>query len=128
MNTGLLVITHNSIGADIVSTATDIFGNLPLQVIVMEIRPNSIYDDKLSEAQKHIAELSKQGDVLVLSDIFGATPCNIAVKAAEGTGAKVIAGINLPMLVRILNYAQLPLNEIVAKALAAGKDSIIECV
>lgn len=127
MTIGILIITHNEVGTDILSTARDIFGGLPANATVISIKPNSDYDKKLVEARHHIAELDTGDGVLILTDIFGATPCNIALKAARHTNTKVVAGINLPMLVRVLNYAHLPLKKIVSKAVSAGHDSIFEC-
>lgn len=127
MSIGILIITHNEVGIDILSTARDIFGGLPANTTVIAINPNSDYDKKLVETQRRIAELDTGDGVLILTDIFGATPCNIALKAARNTNTKVVAGINLPMLVRVLNYAHLPLAKIVDKAVSAGHDSIFEC-
>lgn len=127
MSIGILIITHNEVGNDILSTARDIFGALPTNTTVISIKPNSDYDKKLVEVRHSIAELDTGDGVLVLTDIFGATPCNIALKAAKNTNTKVVTGINLPMLVRVLNYAHLPLKKIVDKAVSAGHDSIFEC-
>jgi PTS system ascorbate-specific IIA component len=127
MSVGLLVITHNGIGKDILATAGDIFGSIPMQVRVISITPQGSYEASLTKAEKEVQELDSGDGVLILTDIFGATPSNIALKAAKGRNACVIAGINLPMVVRVLNYSQLPLSKIVAKATSAGHDSIIEC-
>ncbi|MBN1379077.1 MAG: PTS fructose transporter subunit IIA [Gammaproteobacteria bacterium] len=127
MSVGLLIITHNGIGKDILTTATDIFGGLPMQVKVISISPNGSYDANLETAIKQIQDLDSGEGVLILTDIFGATPSNIAIKAARGKNACVITGINLPMVVRVLNYSQLPLKKIISKATSAGHDSIIEC-
>ena len=127
MSVGLLIITHNKIGANILATAEDILGHsLPMKVEVIEVKPDSPYDAKLAAAKKSIQELDSGDGVLVLTDIFGATPCNIATKAANGSNTQVIAGINLPMIVRVLNYHDLPLKKLAAKANSAGHDGIIE--
>ena len=127
MSIGLLVITHNRIGADILTTAQDILGRaLPINTRVIEIKPDSVFEQKLSRAQKDIEELDSGEGVLILTDLFGATPANIAKKAASGHNAAVVCGINLPMVVRVLNYFNLPLKKIVYKATSAGHDSIIE--
>ncbi len=127
MSVGLLIITHNGIGKDILATASDIFGGLSMPVKVISVLPQGNYAENLSTAEEYMDELDAGDGVLVLSDIFGATPSNIATKAAEGRKACVIAGINLPMVVRVLNYSQLPLKEIASKAASAGHESIIQC-
>ena len=127
MSVGLLIITHNGIGKNILATASDIFGGLSMPAKVISVLPQGNYAENLSTAEEYIDELDSGDGVLVLSDIFGATPSNIATKAEEGKKACVIAGINLPMVVRILNYSQLPLSEIATKAASAGHESIIQC-
>ncbi len=127
MSVGLLIITHNGIGKDILNTASDIFGGLPIQVKVIGVLPHGDYDKDLLTANKYLDELDTGDGVLILTDIFGATPSNIALKSARERNACVIAGINLPMVVRILNYSQLSLKKIVLKATSAGHDSIIKC-
>jgi PTS system mannose-specific IIA component len=127
MSIGLLIVTHNTIGADLLTTAEDILGKLPIAVAVVDIKSNSNYEEKIAEVENNIVKLDQGEGVLVLTDIFGATPSNIAVKAAKASNTKVIAGINLPMLLRILNYSSLPLEKIIDKAINAGHDSIFEC-
>lgn len=126
MAVGILLITHNNIGADILSTARDIFGGIPAKAKALALKPDSDYDEKLALAESYIAQLDSGDGVLILTDIFGATPCNIALKAASHANATVVSGLNLPMLVRVLNYADLPLKKIAAKAVSAGHDSIFE--
>jgi PTS system ascorbate-specific IIA component len=127
MSVGLLIITHNNIGKDILTTASDIFGGVPMPVRVISISPGGSYEANLQTAEQQVVELDSGDGVLILTDIYGATPSNIASKAAKGRNACIIAGINLPMVVRVLNYSQLPLNKIVTKATSAAHDSIIEC-
>lgn len=126
MNVGLFIITHNSIGKDILATASDIFGSLPMPVKVMSISPDGSYEQNLAAAERQVLDLDSGDGVLVLTDIYGATPSNIAMKIAKGKNISVVTGINLPMVVRVFNYSQLSLPKIVAKATSAGHDSIIE--
>jgi PTS system ascorbate-specific IIA component len=127
MSIGLLIVTHNQIGADLLATARDIIGKPPLEVAVIDIKPNSNYERKAQEVEQTIIRLDHGDGVLVLTDLFGATPSNIALKAALKHNAKVVAGINLPMLIRVFNYPGLPLDKLIAKAVAAGHDSVFEC-
>ena len=127
MSIGLLIVTHNKIGADLLATARDIIGKLPIEVATVDIKANSNYERKTGEVEQNIARLDQGDGVLVLTDLFGSTPSNIAVKAAAGHNAKVVAGINLAMLIRIFNYYKLPLDKLIDKAVAAGHDSVFEC-
>lgn len=127
MSIGLLIVTHNDIGADLLATARDIIGKPPIDVSVIDIRPNSNYERKAEEIEKSITRLDRGDGVLVLTDLFGATPSNMALKVALKHNAKVVAGINLPMLIRVFNYPSLPLDKLIAKAIDAGHDSVFEC-
>lgn len=64
-------------------------------------------------------------EVLILADVFGATPCNAALSVADGVRSRVVAGLNVPMLWRTLCYSQLPLNELVDRAVEGGRQGIV---
>lgn len=127
MSIGLLIVTHNNIGADLLATVKDIIGNPPLDVTAIGIKSSSDYERKTKEIERSILKLDHGDGVLVLTDLFGATPSNLALKAAAGHNAKVVAGINLPMLIRVFNYPSLPMEKLIEKAVGAGHDSVFEC-
>ena len=127
MAVGILLVTHNNIGANLLSTVKDIFQGLPVEATAVSLKPNSDYDEKLALVENCLKELDSGDGVLILTDIYGATPCNIAVKAAKNAKATVVSGVNLPMLIRTLNYANLPLAKIATKAISAGHESIFKC-
>lgn len=127
MSVGILIITHDNIGADLLVTAQNIVQHKPLQTQTMAISPNCKPENERQQAEQWLKDLDTGDGVLILTDIFGATPCNIAYHLANRPNVRLIAGINLAMLIRIMNYASLPLNELASKALSAGHDSIFEC-
>lgn len=124
---GLLIITHNNIGAELIKTATAMLGVCPVMVTVLSVAPDSDPDAVLREAQHSVIEIDSGAGVLVLTDMYGSTPSNIATHLVNGQQVKVIAGINLPMLVRVLNYSQLDLHQLANKALSGGRDGILLC-
>jgi PTS system ascorbate-specific IIA component len=65
--------------------------------------------------------------VLVLTDMYGSTPSNIASRLVRERGWRLIAGVNLPMLIRVLNYSGLGIHELISKALSGGHDGIMLC-
>jgi PTS system ascorbate-specific IIA component len=79
----------------------------------------------LPHAQQMIKELDQGQGVLILSDIYGATPCNIVCKLLEPGRVEGIAGVNLPMLVRALTYRHEKLETLVEKALSGGREGVI---
>jgi PTS system mannose-specific IIA component len=129
MSVGLLIVTHARIGEQLLETAKSMLGICPLQTAYIVVSQYCDPDNLLDEAQR-VCEALDQGDgVLVLTDIYGSTPSNIANRLAGETrrSMQVIAGINLPMLVRVLNYPSLNLHELVNKALSGGHDGILLC-
>ncbi|MDX1251617.1 MAG: PTS fructose transporter subunit IIA [Gammaproteobacteria bacterium] len=123
---GILVISHLGIGREMVRAATAMLGICPLQIEVLSIMTDSDPDDMLREARFGIARLNQGEGVLVLTDMYGSTPSNIAAHLL-GDQVRVIAGVNLPMLVRVLNYPRLGLDELVNKALSGGRDGVLLC-
>lgn len=124
---GLLIITHNHIGAELIKTATAMLGMCPVMTELLSVMPDSDPDAVLHQARNYLVSLNKGGGVLVLTDMYGSTPSNIAAHLVDDDQVKVIAGVNLPMLVRVLNYPQLDLQELANKALSGGRDGILLC-
>ena len=127
MSVGLLIITHGRIGEHLLETAKSMLGVCPLQTDHMVVS-NSCDPEKLFEQARNTCLSLDQGDgVLVLTDMYGSTPSNVANRLLKGPKVQVVAGINLPMLVRVLNYPSLNLHEMVNKALSGGHDGILLC-
>lgn len=128
MSVGVLIITHGEIGDLLVKTAAStLAGKLPLQCRAVSVSQSCDPDALLEKCQRIIEEIKNNSGVLVLTDIYGSTPSNIANRLATGSNIKVIAGVNLPMLIRILNYPESNLDELAEKALSGGHDGIIFC-
>ena len=129
MSVGLLLITHGDIGANLLYTATRILGgSCPVPARALAVTDETQRDSLMVEALRLAREVNSGDGVLVLADLYGSTPANIACSLQEGPGAiQIIAGLNLPMLVRGLNYASLPLAELALKAEAGGRDGVLIC-
>lgn len=127
MSVGLLLITHNQIGSSLLETTTRILGGCPVRAEALDV-PEETNSDLLRLQARRMAERLDTGEgVLVLTDLFGSTPANIANGLQEYDGIRVLTGVNLPMLVRVLNYPTLGLGEMTAKALSGGKDGVLLC-
>ncbi len=127
MAVGLLIVTHGRIGAELLNTATSVLGFCPLQTAFLEVSQKVEPEKLLHEAQRLCDELNCGQGVLVLTDMFGSTPSNVANRLLDHPQVQVVAGVNLPMLVRVLNYPGLNLYEMVNKALSGGHDGILFC-
>ncbi len=127
MSVSILIITHNSIGKDMLNTATKIFGKCPLKVETIDVPYDGNPEQLKAEASKLIEKLKSDDGVLVLTDIYGSTPGNIATAMCQKEKVNVVSGINLPMLVRTFNYADLDLAGITDSAINGGRKSIMKC-
>ncbi|HDP89412.1 MAG TPA: PTS fructose transporter subunit IIA [Thioalkalivibrio sp.] len=125
MSAGLLLVTHNRIGEDLLATATSMLGSHPLPAAAIAVSQNDDPDVVLGRAMALCDELDSGGGVLVITDMFGSTPSNIATRLMCRKAIRVVAGLNLPMLVRVFNYAQLPLDQLSDKAISGGHDGIV---
>ncbi|MGA7978676.1 MAG: PTS fructose transporter subunit IIA [Chromatiaceae bacterium] len=127
MSVGLLLITHNGIGSALLETATTMLGRCPLRVETLAVSADA-ERDILEVRAGALADRLDEGDgVLVLTDLFGSTPANVANMLKQREGCFVLTGVNLPMLVRVLNYPSLAVDDMAAKALSGGKDGVVLC-
>jgi len=127
MSIGLLIITHDNSGKELLHTATKMFGHCPLAVKTIEVHNDSNPNQLKAEATSLVEQLDSGDGVLVLADMYGSTPGNIATAMYQENKINVLAGLNLPMLARVFNYSQLDLTGITDAALTGGQKSIIEC-
>lgn len=122
---GILLITHEDLGESLIRCATHVLGDSQPQLNHINV---SIQDDPklvIDKARELIGELDSGEGVLVLSDIYGATPSNIACQLIVPGKVACISGVNLPMLVRALTYRKEFLSIVVDKALSGGKDGVM---
>jgi PTS system ascorbate-specific IIA component len=124
---GLLIITHNQIGSELLNTATRMLGYCPLAAASLNVTEHDDPDQLSMQAQCMADQLDTGWGLLILTDLFGSTPANIAHNICQHHMIKILTGINLPMLVRVLNYPTLDLDNLAYKALSGGLDGVILC-
>ena len=117
---GVLLITHGALGTALLANAAHVLGSVPSRAAAMNIAPTDRTEGRLAEARGLVTALNDGDGVLVFTDIFGATPANIAGCLLTSEKVEGIAGVSLPMLVKALAYRTLPLAEVTAKALDGG--------
>jgi len=125
MSVGLLVISHDGIGPAILGTATFMLNGCPLNSRLLAASRDCDPEELITDASEQIRLLDEGDGVLILTDLIGSTPSNIARQLAENNNVRIITGLNLSMLIRALNYPQLGLEELADKALSGGRDGII---
>jgi PTS system ascorbate-specific IIA component len=122
---GVLIVAHGELGQSLVSAVTHVLGARPPQFEVFPVRADDDPTVLLPKAREAVAALDTGEGVAVLSDLYGATPCNLAVKLARAGRVEVIAGVNLPMLVRAFTYRTRGMDTLVRKAISGGCEGVL---
>jgi PTS system mannose-specific IIA component len=127
MTVGILVISHEQLGAQLVAIAETILCSQMKPVACVSV-PANVSPQQLGKyadlIRDSIIEQDDGAGVLVLTDIYGATPDNLARYFGEQCNARVISGVNLPMLLRVLNYSRQPLSQLCDTAISGAKTGI----
>jgi mannose PTS system EIIA component len=127
MSVSLLLITHDNIGQQLLETARATVPLCPLQIRALGIPSSTDVAAMYQQALELVRLLDTGKGVLVLTDLFGSTPANIATQLLLDAQVEVIAGLNLPMLIRTMNYPNLELLPLAQKALSGGHDGVLQC-
>lgn len=124
MNTGILILAHAPLAHALRAAVLHVFPDAASGIVAVDVQPNVAPDESLAAARIALAQLGTS-QALVLTDIFGATPCNVAQKLVDGARTKLIAGVNLPMLLRTVNYRHESLDALVSRAVAGGIQGVM---
>ena len=122
---GILLITHNGLGDSLIDCIRHVMGSVPPHVKALSVLASDDPILKEEQARGLVAQLDEGQGVLVLSDVYGATPCNIAQRLCVPGRVEGVAGVSLPMLMRVACYSNKPLDEQVQRALDGGKECIV---
>ena len=114
-------------GHELLLTTKSMLSELPLNCKSLSVPDKCNPDELINQAAQLCTEIDEGDGILVLTDIFGSTPSNICNKLKSNSNVHVIAGLNLPMLIRVMNYPDLSLQDLVDKALSGAHDGIIDC-
>ena len=122
---GVLVISHGAIGEALLSSAEQILGAKQARTAALGVSRNDDPDAVLERARALAARLDAGAGVLVLTDMFGATPCNVAARLLADGRVEGVAGVSLPMLVRVLSSRNGSLPAAVQRALSGGAEGVV---
>jgi PTS system mannose-specific IIA component len=122
---GILVVSHEPLGTALIHCTRHIFGRMPPQLAALDVIPDEDPDVALGAARELLARINDGTGAIVLTDLFGATPARIAARLVEPQRIVVIAGVNLPLLVKALTHRRGPLDEVVARLLEGVRDTIL---
>jgi len=123
---GILLVTHNGLGDSFTDCVKHVLGKIPGNLKVLSVLAGDDPQQKFSEGQGLIGQLDTGSGVLILADVFGATPSNIARQLCQDNDrVQGVAGLNLPMLLRVVCYPSTPLPELAKVAIDGGRDCIV---
>ena len=126
MAVGVLLITHPGIGPSLLAVATALLRTLPLRAEAFEVPFDGDPESLLPQASAVLRRVDDGDGVLVLTDVYGATPSNLAARVSRlGTPVRRVSALNLPMLLRVMNYAELGLDELPAAATAGARNGVL---
>jgi PTS system ascorbate-specific IIA component len=121
---GILIIAHTPLATALRECVAHIYGELPARIGSIDITPDCDPAERVAFAHAELERLRETNGVLILTDMLGATPANIASCLAAQPLVRVLAGVNLPMLVRAVCYRATPLDLLVEKALAGAANGV----
>lgn len=125
MNKGIFIIAHAPLASALRQCVLHVFPEASAGVSAFDVRPNIALEDTLADAAQALAQMNTS-EMLVLTDLLGATPCNVAQKLVDDVNSKLIAGVNLPMLLRTVTYRHESLEALVERALVGGSQGIMQ--
>ena len=125
----ILIIGHAPLAHALRQCALHVFPDCAASVAAIDVQPNLSPDETLGSARialDQLARLPQVKGVLVLTDIFGATPSNVAQKLVDGVSSRLITGVNLPMLLRAVTYRHESLDTLVSRAVVGGTQGVMQ--
>ena len=122
---GLLIIAHAPLASSLKAVAVHAYPDCARALLALDVTPAMSPDAVEAQARRLLAQTGS-AQALILTDVFGATPCNVAQRLADDRHVKVVAGVNVPMLWRTLCYADKSLDAMVARALAGATQGVMQ--
>jgi PTS system ascorbate-specific IIA component len=125
----ILIIAHAPLAHALRTCALHVFPDCGAALAAIDVQPNLPPEETLAMARIAMDQLVRHGEtsgVLVLTDIFGATPSNVAQKLVDGATSRLITGVNLPMLLRSVSYRNEPLEALVSRAVVGGTQGVMQ--
>ena len=125
MSVALLFVSHQHIASHLLTLCNSLHANAMQNYAVIEVPLDSSVNEKLATAQNEIAQLQLSDGLLIITDMFGSTPSNVAQALANQYNAPLLSGLNLPMLLRIFNYRDASLPVLLNKAISGGQQGVM---
>jgi PTS system ascorbate-specific IIA component len=122
---GLLIIAHAPLASSLKTVASHAFADCASRLEALDVPPD-MAPEEIEARARELLQRVRNPEAIIFTDVFGATPCNVAQRLADGQQVKVVAGVNVPMLWRSLCYADEPLDAVVARAVAGATQGVMQ--
>ncbi len=122
---GVLIVAHDTLADSLIRAVTHVLGARPPHVETIAVIATDDSSELLPAARETVRKLDSGDGVLIFSDIYGATPCTLAGKLLTPGRVEVIAGVNLPMLVRAFTYREKGMEVMIKKAISGGCEGVV---
>ena len=122
---GLMIIAHAPLASSLKAVAMHTFPECAQRLEALDVMPDMPVED-VEALARAMLERVRSPDALIFTDVFGATPCNVAQRLGDGTSVRVLAGVNVPMLWRSLSQASEPLEAVVVRAMAGATQGVMQ--
>ena len=122
---GLLLITHETLGESLIQCACHVLNKRPMQLLQLGVAAGDDPSDLLPLALQMLQLVDTGEGVLVITDIYGATPSNLAAKLLQPGKIEGLTGANLPMLLRAISYRDKDMETLLARATGGGRDGVL---
>lgn len=121
----LLIVAHAPLASSLQAVAQHVYADCAAGITAVDVMPGMAPEEVRARLRAELAA-RPETDVLILADVFGATPCNAALDVADGVRSRVVAGVNVPMLWRALCYADRPLADLVERAVTGAAQGVMQ--
>ena len=125
MKNGIVIIAHAPLASALRQCVAHVFADRVAGVVAVDVLPDAPVTQSVAQARQAIAVLGPV-PLLLLTDVLGATPSNVARQLQEGHEARLLAGANLPMVLRAVTYQDEPLDQLMARALQGGTQGVLQ--
>jgi PTS system mannose-specific IIA component len=122
---GLLIIAHAPLASSLKAVAIHTFPDFAARLEALDVPPEMPVEE-IEASARELLQRVRNPEAIIFTDVFGATPCNVAQRLGDGVQVKVIAGVNVPMLWRTLCYADEPIDAVVARAVAGATQGVMQ--
>jgi len=121
----IFIIAHAPLASALRACALHVFADATSAITALDVQPNVPPDESLAQARLLMVQRGMK-QTLLLTDIFGATPSNVAKQLIDSLDSRLIAGVNLPMVLRAMTYRHETLDSLMQRAVAGGTQGVIQ--